>query len=85
MPRVICLGDTGSHGGLVSTASPDVWAQGRRVARVGDMYDCPEHGPNPIVSGSPNTTANGQAIARVGDTTACGATLIGGATATLCN
>jgi uncharacterized Zn-binding protein involved in type VI secretion len=85
MPRVICLGDTGSHGGLVSTASPNVLAQGRRVARVGDIYDCLEHGPNPIVSGSPDTTANGQPIARVGDTTACGATLIGGAPDTLCN
>lgn len=85
MPRIIRLGDTGSHGGQVITASPDVLAEGIRVARVGDTYDCLEHGPNPIVSGSPNTTANGQAIARVGDSTACGATLLGGAPATFCN
>lgn len=85
MPRIIRLGDTGSHGGSVTTASPDVWVEGQRVARVGDTYSCPEHGPNPIATGSPNTTANGQAVARVGDTTSCGATLMGGAPATLCN
>lgn len=85
MPRIIRLGDTGSHGGLVTTASPDVLAEGIRVARVGDIYDCPEHGPKPITSGSPNVTANGQPIARVGDITACGATLIGGAPVTFCN
>lgn len=85
MPRIIRLGDPGSHGGHVATASPDVWADGARVARVGDTYYCPEHGPNPITSGSPNVTANGQAIARVGDSTACGATLEGGAPAAFCN
>lgn len=85
MPSIIRLGDTGSHGGSVTTASPDVLAQGERVARVGDTYNCPIHGPNSIVSGSPNCTANGQAIARVGDHTACGATLQGGAPATFCN
>lgn len=85
MPRIIRLGDTGSHGGSVITASPDVWADGARVARVGDTYNCPEHGPNLIATGSPDTTANGQAIAREGDTTACGATLVGGAPATFCN
>lgn len=85
MPRIIRFGDPGSHGGTVTTASPDVWAEGQRVARVGDTYSCPIHGPNAIVTGSPNTTANGQAVARVGDTTACGATLQGGAPATFCN
>ena len=85
MPRIIRLGDTGSHGGSVTTASPDVWIDGARVARVGDTYNCPEHGPNSITSGSPNVTANDQPIARVGDTTACGATLVGGAPATFCN
>lgn len=85
MPRIIRLGDPGSHGGSVSSASPDVWAEGARVARVGDTYSCPIHGPNPIVTGSPDTTANGQAVARAGDSTACGATLGGGAPATFCN
>ncbi len=85
MAAIIRLGDTGSHGGQVTTASPDVLAQGERVARVGDTYNCPIHGPNPITTGSANVTANGQPVARVGDTTACGAILQGGATATFCN
>jgi uncharacterized Zn-binding protein involved in type VI secretion len=78
MPHVIRLGDPGSHGGTVVTASGDVKANGIGVARIGDTYDCPDHGPNPIASGSPDTYANGRRVARVGDTTACGATLLGG-------
>jgi uncharacterized Zn-binding protein involved in type VI secretion len=78
MATVIRIGDPGSHGGSVSTGSPDTFCNGIGVARVGDTYNCPIHGPNPIVTGSPDTTANGAAVARVGDTTACGATLQGG-------
>lgn len=78
MAAVIRVGDPGSHGGVVSTGSPDVNANGIAVARVGDTYDCALHGPNPIVSGSPDTFANGQAVARVGDVTQCGATLVAG-------
>lgn len=75
MAKIIRIGDPGSHGGTVTTGSPDTFANGQAVARVGDTYSCPIHGPNPITSGSPDVTANGQAVARVGDTTACGATL----------
>lgn len=85
MAKIIRLGDAGSHGGTVSTASPDVFAGGQRVARVGDTYSCPIHGANQIVTGSPDVRVNGQAVARVGDTTACGATLLGGAATTEVN
>lgn len=85
MAKIIRLGDPGSHGGSVTTASPDTFANGARVARVGDTYSCPIHGPNPITTGSPNVTANGQAVARVGDTTSCGATLGGGSPDTFAN
>jgi uncharacterized Zn-binding protein involved in type VI secretion len=78
MPDIIRIGDPGSHGGSVTTGSPNTLANGIKVARVGDTYSCPIHGPNPIVTGSPDVTANGQAVARVGDTTACGATLQAG-------
>lgn len=78
MPQVIRIGDPGSHGGAVSTGSPDTFADGLGVARVGDTYNCPIHGPNPIVTGSPDIFANNRAVARVGDSTACGATLISG-------
>lgn len=85
MAKLIRLGDAGSHGGTVTTASSDVFANGARVARVGDTYSCAIHGPNAIVTGSSNVTANGQAVARVGDSTACGATLLGGAPTTEVN
>lgn len=78
MAKVIRIGDPGSHGGAVATGSPDTFANGLKVARVGDTYNCPIHGPNPITTGSPDTFANGLKVARVGDTTACGATLQGG-------
>lgn len=85
MAKIIRVGDPGSHGGSVTTGSPDTFANGLAVARVGDTYNCPIHGPNPIATGSPDTTANGQAVARVGDTTACGATLQGGSANTEVN
>lgn len=85
MAKIIRVGDTGSHGGSVTTGSPDTFANGLAVARVGDTYNCPIHGPNPITTGSPDATANGQAVARVGDTTACGATLQGGSANTEVN
>lgn len=75
MPKIIRVGDPGSHGGEVTTGSPDVFANNKQVARVGDTYNCPIHGPNEITSGSPDVFANDQAVARVGDDTACGATL----------
>lgn len=85
MPRVVRIGDPGSHGGVVVTGSPDVYVNGLKVARVGDIYACPIHGANPIVSGSPDTYANDSNVARVGDTTACGATLVDGSPDTYCN
>lgn len=85
MAKIIRIGDPGSHGGSVTTGSPDTFANGKKVARVGDTYSCPIHGANPIVTGSADTTANGQAVARVGDTTACGATLQAGSSNTEVN
>lgn len=85
MPRVVRIGDPGSHGGVVVTGSPDVYVNDLKVARVGDTYACPIHGANPIVSGSPDTYANDSNVARVGDTTACGATLVDGSPDTYCN
>jgi uncharacterized Zn-binding protein involved in type VI secretion len=83
--RVIRVGDPGSHGGMVITGSPDVFANSKPVARLGDLYACPIHGINPIVTASPNTTANSKGVVRVGDLTLCGATLIEGSPDTFCN
>jgi uncharacterized Zn-binding protein involved in type VI secretion len=78
MPAVIRIGDTGSHGGEVVSGSGNTTVNGRGVARVGDTYICPIHGPNQITTGSPDVFVNGMAVARVGDQTACGAILQGG-------
>jgi uncharacterized Zn-binding protein involved in type VI secretion len=45
---VIRLGDPGSHGGTVTTGSPDTTANGIPVARVGDT----------LTSGSPDVMVN---------------------------
>lgn len=85
MPSVARIGDPGSHGGAIVSGSQDVLTNGIGTARVGDIYACPIHGPNPITTGSPDVTANGQAVARVGDQTACGATIVSGSPDTLAN
>lgn len=82
---VIRLGDPGSHGGTVVSGSPKLTANGIPVARVGDTYACPLHGPNAITTGSTDTLDQRQPIARVGDSTACGATLMGGSPDVLVN
>jgi uncharacterized Zn-binding protein involved in type VI secretion len=77
MPAVARLGDPGSHGGAIATASPSVLVNGIGVARNGDIYACPIHGPNPLISGRAET-ANGQPIVCVGDLANCGAAITGG-------
>lgn len=81
MPLCVRLGDTSTHGGEVVTGAPkwDCEGDGKLIARVGDILDCPIHGPNPIVTGSPNWKCEEMPIARHGDTTQCGAALISGA------
>lgn len=85
MPLIIRLGDTADHGGAVVTAASKSLAENQRIARIGDIFNCAIHGPNPIVEGSPNTLCEGPPIARHGDHTACGAALISGATKTIVN
>lgn len=82
MPLIVRKGDTGSHGGVITTGSPDTMAEGADVARIGDIYDCPEHGPNPIAQGSTTMLCNGAGVVRHGDQASCGASMISGATKT---
>ena len=79
MPAVARVGDTSSHGGAILNGSPNLNAEGRPVARVGDTLQCPSHGPQPIVS-SPITgkTNQGRVLAVVGARAACGATITTG-------
>jgi len=70
------LGDALSHGGSVTSASPETDVAGRKVARIGDSCVCSVHGSTVIVTGDPTLVVDGQPVARQGDTTACGASLI---------
>lgn len=81
MPAVAHIGDFISHEppipqGAVIGGSPDVFAQGRAVARVGDYAMCEEHGLVQIASGSATVYANGQRVAHNGSTCTCGAVVI---------
>lgn len=85
MPLIARRGDAGSHGGSIVTSAQKWTCEGALIARRGDTYSCPIHGPNPIVGGSGKYECEGQAIARHGDATACGATLISGASRWTCD
>lgn len=85
MPLIVRLGDAGSHGGSVISSASKWRCEGALIARKGDIYDCPLHGPNPITGGSARHRCENAAIARHGDSTACGATLISGASKWVCD
>lgn len=76
MPKQATIGDTLDHGGVITSASPNVKCGGKPVSRVGDTATCAKHGPVTIVSGSSKVKANGRARARHGDKTSCGASII---------
>lgn len=69
-------------GGPVIKGSPNVFAGGKPVARVGDQLQCQSPSLDIIMKGSSSVFANGQPIAGMGDKTAHGGTILGG-TATI--
>lgn len=79
---VVTRGDAGSHGGAITSACSRHYANnGRLIARLGDTYACPIHGPNPISGGaSPVLEVEGAMAALNGSTAACGAAMIASAT-----
>lgn len=86
MTLIVRLGDTSTHGGTIVTSASKTYAEGPRVARLGDILMCPIHGPNAIVSGSPNTITENRPTARhMVDSTSCGALVISGASRTIVN
>ena len=75
--KVICIGDTTTHGGTVIEGDPSMLVYGRAVARVGDKVACPAcAGIYPIVEGNTGMSSNGRQIAYEGCKTACGAFLV---------
>lgn len=78
MPPVARIGDTGSHGGTITTGSPTTKLDGRRVARVGDTYMCALHGAQIITSGVNSFPMEKKPVAVIGSSTSCGAVITSG-------
>lgn len=75
------LNDTSDHGGfIISVTTVNTTANGRLVARVGDLHFCPirRHGITPIVNGSGNYKCEGKITAVVNSKCGCGARIITG-------
>lgn len=85
MPLIVRLGDTSDHGGQVISANDRWTCEGPLIARLGDLFDCPVHGVNPIAQGSDIWRCRSQPIARHGDHTSCGAALVSGAVKWTCD
>lgn len=81
LKAVVRIGDSGSHGGAMSSSSSTVIAGGQRLCVDQDILNCAVHGPQ-AVSSSSTVKANGRGILRIGDTAACGATITSGDTLT---
>lgn len=79
MPNIARKDDVIKHGaivtGSVTQGSPDVFANDRPVARIGDMAFCSldDHGPVRIITGSQTVFVNGRGAARTGSLCECGA------------
>lgn len=67
------IGDTISHGGEITSASPTATANGRRIARFGDTAQCSRHGTVTITTSSSSVKANSRGVARIRDALSCGA------------
>lgn len=76
--RIIRLGDKNTKNGTVISAASNHTIEGRAVACVGDMVDCPEdgHGVNPIVEGAETMTIAGRKVAFHHHRSQCGCPLI---------
>ena len=82
--RIIVVGDSTSHGGVVISGSPTSQLDGKAVARRGDKVDCPAHYPdgsphgvNAIIEGEARHQVDGIPVAVEGCKTVCGCSLLG--------
>lgn len=67
--------------GKIIQGSPNVFFEGKPVARVTDKVICSKHSiPPQIAEGSETISVNGLPLARIGHKTTCGATVQGGCT-----
>jgi uncharacterized Zn-binding protein involved in type VI secretion len=74
--RLICIGDSHSHGGKVVSSTTPGFVDGLAVACVGDNATCHIHGNVTIVDNDGTMYFLGRKAAREGDKLSCGASLI---------
>jgi uncharacterized Zn-binding protein involved in type VI secretion len=88
--KIIVVGDSTDHGGVVISGDTTKTISGKAIARLGDKVDCPKkypnkkpHGVNAIVEGEASYLVNGIPVALEGHHTECGCALIGSVNATV--
>lgn len=79
MPNDSRITDLGDHGPMLITGSHNFIDENKPSSRIGDIYDCPIHGPNLVITGSPKTIVNNRRNCRITSITECGAVIITGA------
>lgn len=82
MALLVLDGDSGSHGGTVTSSATKTYAEGKLVVLDGDTYTCDIHGGQTVIAGTTKTKAEGKLIVVDGDSTSCGATITASATKT---
>lgn len=82
MPQVARLGDELDHpGARIITAASTCYADGKPVARMGDLVQCPQHGIRRItITDYSNVLVEGKPVAHLGARAECGARIITAAT-----
>ncbi|MEC5406256.1 PAAR domain-containing protein [Paraburkholderia sp. MPAMCS5] len=73
---IAVLGDRTDHGGKIVTASDTHMINGKPIARLHDLVECPEHGVNRIIEAHPTLMVGGIRVALHGHHTECGCALI---------
>ncbi|OTA16767.1 hypothetical protein Xvie_01445 [Xenorhabdus vietnamensis] len=69
------IGQYGSNKGTIAKGSPNVFFEGKPVARQGDPVVCSDHPPGVVAEGAKTVFANGKPIARLGHRTTCDANI----------
>jgi uncharacterized Zn-binding protein involved in type VI secretion len=74
------LGDPSNHNGQIISASTNVFADGKGVARQGDQHSCPieGHGVTNLTSIVTKDFVNGKLVITVGARAGCGAVISAG-------
>jgi uncharacterized Zn-binding protein involved in type VI secretion len=77
--RAVRVGDTTDHGGRVISGDDTRIINDRKVARLGDLVDCPLHGLTRIISTNAAAEFTGdRRTAHLGCLTSCGARVVTG-------